>query len=97
MDGIPLGLMNSVVRRETRLDIQDLGSLVDVLWNCVSRHPNDPAHAMSRAGPSQGLVMIDRGDYCQIGYVIRKGSFEEAKQDGLPALRLRLAALTPSP
>jgi 2-polyprenyl-6-methoxyphenol hydroxylase-like FAD-dependent oxidoreductase len=87
----------SVVRREAHLDIQDLGSSVDVLWMRLSRQPSDPAQAMSHAGPSQGLVMIDRGDYWQIGYVIRKGRFEETKQDGLPALRLRLAALSPLP
>jgi len=87
----------SVVRREAHLKVQDLGSSVDVLWMRLSRHLSDPAQAMSHAGPSQGLVMIDRGDYWQMGYVIRKGSFEEAKQGGLPALRSRLAALSPLP
>jgi 2-polyprenyl-6-methoxyphenol hydroxylase-like FAD-dependent oxidoreductase len=88
---------DSVVRRAAKLEIEDLGSSVDVLWMKLSRHPDDPAQAMSHAGPNQGLVMIDRGDYWQLGYVIRKDGFEETKQEGLAAFRARLAAVAPLP
>ncbi len=87
----------SIVRREAGLEIEDLGSNVDVLWMRVSRRPDDPAMPMGHAGPSQGLVMIDRSDYWQIGFVIGKGRFEDVKGDGLPALRKRLAAVAPLP
>lgn len=87
----------SIVRREAGLEIEDLGSNVDVLWMRVSRRRDDPAMPMGHAGPSQGLVMIDRGDYWQIGFVIGKGRFEDVKGDGLPALRKRLAAVAPLP
>lgn len=85
----------SVVRREAGLKVEDLGSNVDVLWMRISRRQGDPAMPMGHAGPSQGLVMIDRGDYWQMGFVIGKGSFEDVKGDGLPALRRRLAAVAP--
>lgn len=87
----------SIVRREAGLEIEDLGSNVDVLWMRVSRRPDDPAMPMGHAGPSQGLVMIDRGDYWQIGFVIGKGRFEDVKGDGLSELRKRLAAVAPLP
>jgi 2-polyprenyl-6-methoxyphenol hydroxylase-like FAD-dependent oxidoreductase len=88
---------DSVIRRAANLEIEDLGSPVDVLWMKLSRREDDPPQAMSHAGPSQGLVMIDRGDYWQLGYVIRKGDFEQTKHDGLPAFRARLAAVAPLP
>lgn len=87
----------SIVRHAARLAVTDLGSSVDVLWMKLSRHPEDPPQAMSHAGPSQGLVLIDRGDYWQVGYVIGKGNFAQVKQEGLPALRARLAAVAPLP
>lgn len=88
---------DSVVRRAAKLEIEDLGSSVDVLWMKLSRHDGDPPQAMSHAGPNQGLVMIDRGNYWQLGYVIRKGGFEQTRQDGLSAFRARLAAVAPLP
>ncbi len=88
---------NSLLRREAGLVADDLGSSVDVLWMRLSRHKDDPELPMSHAGPNQGLVMIDRGEYWQIGHVIRKGGFTDTKAEGLPALRARLAALAPLP
>jgi len=88
---------DSVVRRAAGLEVEDLGSAVDVLWMKLSRHPDDPAQSMGHAGPNQGLVMIDRGDYWQLGYVIPKGDLLQIRQEGMPALRARLAALAPFP
>jgi 2-polyprenyl-6-methoxyphenol hydroxylase-like FAD-dependent oxidoreductase len=88
---------DSTIRREAKLEVEDLDSSVDVLWMKLSHHADDPVQAMNHAGPNQGLVMIDRGDYWQLGYVIRKGGFEQTKQDGLVALRAKLAAVAPLP
>lgn len=88
---------HSVIRREAGLAVTDFGSPVDVVWLRLSRHPDDPAPAMSHAGPGQGLVLIDRGTFWQCGYVIRKGSFDDLKDAGLPAFRAALAALAPLP
>ena len=88
---------DSIVRRAAGLEVEDLGSSVDVLWMKLSRHENDPAQPMSHAGPNQGLVMIDRGDFWQIGYVIAKEGFGRVRQDGIAALRAKLASVAPLP
>ncbi|ABL69603.1 FAD-dependent oxidoreductase [Paracoccus denitrificans] len=87
----------SVVREQAGLEVVDFGSAVDVIWFRLSRSPDDPAPAMSHAGPQQGLVLIDRGDFWQCGYVIRKGGFDDLKALGLTAFRAALAALAPLP
>jgi 2-polyprenyl-6-methoxyphenol hydroxylase-like FAD-dependent oxidoreductase len=88
---------DSLLRRAAKLQVEDLGSSVDVLWMKLSRRKDDPAQAMGHAGPNQGLVMIDRGEYWQLGYVIAKGGFRQTKQDGIAALRARLASVAPLP
>ncbi|HWK63973.1 MAG TPA: FAD-dependent oxidoreductase [Rhizobiaceae bacterium] len=87
----------SMVRKAAELPVEDLGSSVDVLWMKLTRHKDDPALAMGHAGPNQGLVMIDRGEYWQLGYVIAKGGFRQTKQEGMAALRARLASVAPLP
>lgn len=87
----------SAVRKAARLQVENLGASVDVLWMKLSRQKDDPAQAMGHAGPNQGLVMIDRGEYWQLGYVIAKGGFRQAKQEGIAALRARLASVAPLP
>jgi 2-polyprenyl-6-methoxyphenol hydroxylase-like FAD-dependent oxidoreductase len=64
---------DSIVRRLAGLQVEDLEASVDVLRMKLSRCAGDPAQPMSHVGPNQGLVMIDRGDFWQIGYVIAKG------------------------
>lgn len=88
---------HSVVRAEAGLEVIDFGSAVDVVWLRLTRQSDDPVPAMSHAGPQQGLVLIDRGDFWQCGYVIRKGSFADLQAAGLPAFRAALGALAPLP
>src|SRR5690606_35844441 len=45
----------------------------------------------------QGFVMVDRGDYWQCGYVVRKGSFDDVRAAGLDAFRAAVAAVSPLP
>lgn len=88
---------NSVVRNLLELQVVDFGSSVDVLWMRLPRLPDDAVPAMSHAGPQQGLVLIDRGNYWQCGRVIGKGRYEEMRAEGLAAFRADLARLSPLP
>ena len=88
---------NSVLRAAAELPLRTFGTPTDVLWMRLSRQASDPAQAMGHAGPRQGLVLIDRGDFWQCGYVVRKGGFAAVKQAGLPALRAALAQVAPLP
>ena len=88
---------NSSVRARAGLAVESFGTPSDVLWMKLSRSPADPPYTMGHAGPQQGFVMIDRGDYWQCGYVVRKGSFADVKAGGLEALRAALAAVAPLP
>ena len=49
----------------------------------------------ARTGPHQFAVLLDRGEYWQIGYIIPKGDAEKVRAAGLPAFRRTLAELIP--
>ncbi len=78
---------SSIVRAKAGLEVIDLGAPIDVLWFRLSKRPDDPKQAFGFVGAGQFMVLIDRGDYWQSAYVIRKGSFEGRRVRGLKAFR----------
>lgn len=88
---------NSVVRTKARMEIESFGSPSEILWMKLSHLPDDPPYTMGHGSPRQGFVMIDRGDYWQCGYVLRKQTFAEVKQKGLDAFREAVAKVSPLP
>jgi 2-polyprenyl-6-methoxyphenol hydroxylase-like FAD-dependent oxidoreductase len=85
----------SVVRERGGLQVENIGAPMDVLWMRLSRRPGDPTQALGRFAQGKILVMLDRGDYWQCGFVIPKGAFEETQRQGLPAFRDALASIAP--
>ncbi|MFK3778973.1 FAD-dependent oxidoreductase [Agrobacterium sp. NPDC089420] len=88
---------NSIVRETAGLEVQRFGVPTEVLWMRLSKQPGDSTETMGHAGSRQGFVMINRGDYWQCGYVVRKGFFEDIKRQGLEAFRDRVAEICPFP
>ncbi|WP_337267407.1 FAD-dependent oxidoreductase [Oryzifoliimicrobium ureilyticus] len=88
---------HSVIRDKAELEVESFGSPSDVLWMKLTHQPDDPPYTMGHGGPRQGFVIVDRGDYWQCGYVVRKGSFAELKEQGLDAFRSAVAAVSPLP
>ncbi len=88
---------NSVVREKAGLEIQRFGVPTEVVWMRLSKKAGDPTQTMGHAGPQQGFVLIDRGDYWQCGYVVRKGAFAEMKAKGLETFREKVAEVSPLP
>ncbi len=86
---------HSTVRRQCGLEVQDLGAPIDVLWMRVSRRPDDPGHSLGRFDSGRILILINRGEYWQAGFVIPKGAFEEIRRQGINAFDETIARLAP--
>ena len=86
---------HSTVRMRAGLIGKDLGAPMDVLWFRLPKKPNDPAETMGRFTAGGIAVLIDRGDYWQCAFVIRKGGMEETRRAGLPAFRQSVAQRVP--
>ncbi|GAA4547028.1 FAD-dependent oxidoreductase [Pseudonocardia xishanensis] len=85
----------SVVREEAGLRGRAFGVPMDVEWFRLPREEEDPVGGMGRFTRGHFAVMIDRGDYWQCAYLIRKGGDSALRALGLDALRRRMARLIP--
>ena len=85
----------SIVREAAGLKSTDFGAPMDVLWMRIPREPTDPNQLLGRVDYGQVFVLIDRGEYWQAGLVVRKGTYEDIRQRGLPALRDDIVRLSP--
>jgi 2-polyprenyl-6-methoxyphenol hydroxylase-like FAD-dependent oxidoreductase len=86
---------HSTVREKSGLEVEELSVPMDVLWFRVERVPGDPANIMGRIVPNRLVVLIDRGSYWQVAYLIKKDSFEEIERAGLRAFQADVRRAVP--
>jgi len=87
---------DSKLRERAGLKVDDVGAPIDVLWMRLPRHPHDENAVLGRIGAGYVLVLLDRGDYYQAAFVVRKDGFEDIRAQGLDAFRARLARADPN-
>jgi 2-polyprenyl-6-methoxyphenol hydroxylase-like FAD-dependent oxidoreductase len=87
---------HSTIRALAGLTVEDLGAPMDVLWMRIAKYPGEAEQRLGTIATGHMLVMIDRGDYWQCAYIIRKGSFDELKAQGIEALQRGLVELVPA-
>ena len=75
---------HSIVQPRAGLERREFGVPIDVLWMRISKKQYDPEQSFGFFQHGKLLVMLDRGDYWQCGFVIPKGGFEQIKARGLP-------------
>ena len=86
---------HSTLRRCAGLAVEDVGAPMDVLWFRLSRKDSDDANTFGHIEAGRMLVMLDRGDYWQCAYLIRKGGFADVQAAGLDAFRRSVVELSP--
>jgi 2-polyprenyl-6-methoxyphenol hydroxylase-like FAD-dependent oxidoreductase len=85
----------STLRAASAVTPRDLGAPMDVLWMRLPKRATDQNAALGFIGAGAVLVLIDRDDYWQCGYVIAKGSAEQVRARGLESFRAELARTAP--
>lgn len=87
---------HSRLRDMAGLRVKSLGAPMDVMWFRLSRHKGDPDQAIFRFDAGRLLVMINRGEHWQCGYVIPKGGADASREAGLNAFRRDVAEIAPA-
>jgi 2-polyprenyl-6-methoxyphenol hydroxylase-like FAD-dependent oxidoreductase len=87
---------HSTIRTLAGFTVENLGAPMDVLWMRIPKHAGDPVRQLGTATTGHLLVMLDRGDYWQCAYIIRKGGFDELKAAGIATLQNALVEMIPA-
>ena len=85
----------STVRSAIGLVPRAFGAPMDVWWFRLPRRPDDPSGLGGIFSAGHGCILIDRGDYYQIAYIIPKGTDAEMRARGIEALHGVLVDLAP--
>jgi 2-polyprenyl-6-methoxyphenol hydroxylase-like FAD-dependent oxidoreductase len=66
---------------------REFGVPIDVLWMRISKKQDDPQQSFGFFQRGRLLVLLDRGDYWQCGFVIPKAGFDEIRARGLTSFQ----------
>jgi 2-polyprenyl-6-methoxyphenol hydroxylase-like FAD-dependent oxidoreductase len=86
---------HSIVRERARLDVEEIGAPMDVLWFRAGKRADEKERLFARVETGKMMVTFDRGDYWQCAYVIAKGQYDAVKARGLDAFRNDIVAMAP--
>jgi 2-polyprenyl-6-methoxyphenol hydroxylase-like FAD-dependent oxidoreductase len=86
---------HSTMRERAGFAVTNLGAPMDVLWMRMSRHQSDPEQTGGFVNYGHLFVTLNRGDYWQCAFVIRKGGYDEVRSRGLDAFRAQIVKLAP--
>jgi 2-polyprenyl-6-methoxyphenol hydroxylase-like FAD-dependent oxidoreductase len=86
---------HSLLRERAGLAVTNLGAPIDVLWMRLSKKPADPGQTLGRINYGRMLVTLDRGDYWQCAFVIRKGGFDAVRERGLASFQGEIVRIAP--
>ena len=74
---------NSTIHTRAGFGKREFGVPIDVLWMRISKKQGDPKQTFGFFQHGKLLVLLDRNDYWQAGFVIPKDGFERIKERGL--------------
>jgi 2-polyprenyl-6-methoxyphenol hydroxylase-like FAD-dependent oxidoreductase len=86
---------HAISRVAAQLPLVDYGVPIDVLWLRIARKPNDPENGLGYVNYGRLVVLINRVDYFQIGYIIAKDTFPQIQQQGLAAFHQSIERIVP--
>jgi len=88
---------HSTVREAGAFAVENLSVPIDVLWFRIGRGGVDDKRSLGYMEKGHALVMLDRHDYWQCAFLIKKGVFESIKAQGLDAFRKSIASISKMP
>ncbi len=86
---------HSTIRERAGFVPVELATPFDVLWFRVSRRESDGEQTLGNLERGKAMIMLNRRDYWQCAYLIRKGGLGELKARGLQPFRDAVAGIAP--
>ncbi|SDN99425.1 FAD-dependent oxidoreductase [Lentzea jiangxiensis] len=87
---------SSILRAAAELPVHSFGAPMDVWWFRLPRKETDDIKGgAGRFSAGSAMVLIPRGDYFQCAFLIRKGTDEALRAEGVEKFRQRVVTLVP--
>ena len=86
---------HAITHTRGKFELREFGVPIEALWTRLSKREGDPKQSLGFFRGGKLLVLLDRGDYFQVGFVIPKGAFDEIKQRGFPAFHHDIVEIAP--
>lgn len=89
----------SRLRKKAGIELKTEAPPMDVLWFRLPRQDSDDKGREGveiRIGPGAMMILLDRGDYWQCGYIVLKGAYHEIREGGLEKFQEELKELLPA-
>ena len=83
---------HSIFHTRAGLEQREFGVPIDVLWMRISKKQGDPKQTLGFFQQGRLVVLLDRDDYWQCGFVIPKGGLDEIKARGLAEFQSELVS-----
>jgi 2-polyprenyl-6-methoxyphenol hydroxylase-like FAD-dependent oxidoreductase len=86
---------HAVTHTRGNLELLEFGVPIDALWTRLSKREGDPKQSLGFFQGGKLLVLLDRDDYFQVGFIIPKGTFDDIRQRGFPAFHAEIVEIAP--
>jgi 2-polyprenyl-6-methoxyphenol hydroxylase-like FAD-dependent oxidoreductase len=86
---------HAITHTRGNLELLDFGVPIDVLWTRLSKRDSDPKQSLGFFQGGKLLVLLDRDDYFQVGFIIPKGTFDDIRAHGFPAFHAGIVEIAP--
>ncbi|MGW4208653.1 FAD-dependent oxidoreductase [Lentzea sp. NPDC004789] len=86
----------SILRDAVNLPVYSFGAPMDVWWFRLPRNGDEPVvGGAGRFSAGSAMVLIPRGEYFQCAFLIRKGTDQKLRAEGVEKFRERVVTLVP--
>ncbi len=86
---------SSTIRQSAGLPVKEMGVPIDVLWFRISKHNLEQQHSLGYFKGNKLMIVIDRNEYFQCGFIIPKNTFDAFRSRGLNAFQKDITDLAP--
>jgi 2-polyprenyl-6-methoxyphenol hydroxylase-like FAD-dependent oxidoreductase len=84
---------SSTIRKAGKFEVENLSVPIDVLWFRIGRTGEDDKQSLGYLAKGHALVMLDRREYWQCAFMIKKDTFTLVKAEGLEKFRETVASV----
>jgi 2-polyprenyl-6-methoxyphenol hydroxylase-like FAD-dependent oxidoreductase len=86
---------HAITHTRGNFELREFGVPIDLLWTRLPKREGDPKQSLGFFQGGKLLVLLDRDDYFQVGFIIPKGTYDDIRQRRFPAFHADIVQIAP--